>query len=54
MEQIKIDLSFEQDKCQFISWLVKQKTLEAAFEYLIKKKNSQRKIQDLQYSMLEI
>ena len=34
--------------------LVKQKTLEAAFEYLIKKKNSQTKIQDLQYTKLEI
>ena len=34
--------------------LVKQKNLEAAFEYLIKKKNSRTKIQDLQYSKLEI
>jgi hypothetical protein len=34
--------------------LVKQKTIEAAFEYLIKKKNSQTKIKDIQYSKLEI
>ena len=34
--------------------LVKQKIVIAAFEYLIKKKISQTKIQDSQYSNLDI
>ena len=57
LEQIKIDLSFEQIRQMSVykfKKLVKQKTQEAAFEYLIKKKNGQTKIQDVQYSKLEI
>ena len=52
LEQIKIDLSFEQIRQMSLykfKKLVKQKTQEAAFEYLIKKKNGQTKIQ-VQYS----
>ena len=57
LEQIKIDLSFEQIRQMSVykfKKLVKQKIQEAAFEYLIKKKNGQTKIQDVQYSKLEI
>ena len=57
LETLKIDLSFEQIRQMSVykfKKLVKQKTIEAAFEYLIKQKNSQTKFKDIQYSKLEI
>ena len=57
LQTLKIDLTFEEIRQMSVykfKKLVKQKTSEAAFEYLIKKKNSQSKIKDLEYRHLEI
>ena len=57
MQTLKIDLTFEEIRQMSVykfKKLAKQKASEAAFEYLTKKKNSQSKIKDLQYSHLEI
>ena len=57
LEHLKIDLTFEEisQMSQYnFKKLVKEKTKEAGFKYLIEEKNRQSKVCDIQYKCLEI
>ena len=57
LDRLKISLTFEEisamSKNRF-KWLVKQKTEEAGFSYLIEEKNKQKKISNMKYVRLEM
>ena len=57
LEKLKINMTFE-ELGKLSKWsvkkMVKEKTHEAGFNYLLKEKNKQNKISEIQYSDLEI